>query len=179
MQRFFTCKEYFKALKAIKINPMTAQQHFIGLDVGTKFVGVAVSDAKNKEALPYSIIDLTKLNTSKTNQELTKLCQNYMVQAIVVGIPKSHPHMIRFIEHWINQVWDVEGQDNYLANVPVITQDESLTTNESYEDFAQVNISEGYRSRINKMNKADKTTIDKMSAAVILQRALDKMNKYS
>jgi putative transcription antitermination factor YqgF len=175
MKRFMTCRAYLKTHKVL--NDPTMSRHFLGLDVGSKFIGVAISDYRNEIATPHTVINRTPTNNVQICNELSKQCHDFMVQAIVVGAPLSHPAMIERIQQYINEVWDVNSPHNLLKDIPVIMQDESLSTHESYEEFTQDYREGGYRSRINKMKKSDKEWVDKLSAAKILQRALDKINR--
>lgn len=176
MKRFYTCKGFYKTHKII-VDPYQHTQHFIGLDVGSKFIGVAISDLNNENAIPYSVLHRTSSNQRQMCTQISQLCSSFSAQAVVVGVPFTHPETLERIKLWVNEIWDSTSPNNILKQIPVILQDETFTTNESYEEYTQDYGMQGYRSKINKMKKFDKEWIDRLSAMNILQRALDNLNK--
>lgn len=134
----------------------------LGLDVGSKTVGVAVSDPFGWTAQGLEIIPI---NESKENfglERLGEIINEYEASAVVVGLPKNMDGTIgeRAIASQNYGELIIEKFD-----LPVIYQDERLTT-------AQANrmmIEEGDISR-----KKRKKVIDKLAAMMILQSYLDR-----
>ncbi|GJT47526.1 putative pre-16S rRNA nuclease [Tanacetum coccineum] len=61
--------------------------HLLGLDVGTKYIGVAVSDFNNVLALPYCILDRDDNNMRKTAFEIETLIKKLSIGGLIVGKP--------------------------------------------------------------------------------------------
>ncbi|KAG8078055.1 hypothetical protein GUJ93_ZPchr0007g5830 [Zizania palustris] len=59
----------------------------LGLDVGSKYVGLAVSDEENKIALPLSVVGRTKTNISLMADDFKTLVSKYSLVGFVVGYP--------------------------------------------------------------------------------------------
>lgn len=137
-------------------------KRILGLDVGSKTVGVAVSDPFGWTAQGLEIIQINEAKEQFGLERLGEIIDEYEASAIVVGLPKNMDGTIG--ERAI-------ASQNYGELIiekfalPVIYQDERLTT-------AQANrmmIEEGDVSR-----KKRKQVIDKLAAMMILQSYLDR-----
>lgn len=129
----------------------------LGLDYGTKTVGVAVSDLLGITAQPVETI--TRKSPNKLRQTLARieaLCKEYEVETIVLGYPKN-----------MNNTEGTRAQETVAfkemvekrTGLSVVLWDERLTTMES----ERVLMAGGVR-RENR-----KQVIDQMAAALILQ----------
>ncbi len=139
----------------------------MGLDFGTKTVGVAISDELGITAQPIQTI--TRKSNNKLRQTyaaIEELIEQYEVSSIVVGYPKNMNNTIgeraEACESFKN---DLERR----TGLEVLLWDERLTTVES----ERILIDTGVR-RENR-----KEYIDKMAAAIILQSYLDKISAES
>ncbi|HFR5317772.1 TPA: Holliday junction resolvase RuvX [Streptococcus equi subsp. zooepidemicus] len=133
----------------------------MGLDVGSKTVGVAISDPLGFIAQGLEII---KINENKQDfgfDRLAELVKQYQVDRFVIGLPKN-----------MNNTSGprVEASKAYgdkieeLFHIPVSYQDERLTTVEAERMLIeQADISRGKRKKV----------IDKLAAQLILQNYLD------
>lgn len=137
-------------------------KRILGLDVGSKTVGVAVSDPFGWTAQGLETIQINESKEEFGLKRLGEIIEEYEVSQIVIGLPKNMDGTIgeRAIAsqdygHLITKEFDL----------PTIYQDERLTT-------AQANrmmIEEGDVSR-----KKRKKVIDKLAAIMILQSHLDR-----
>lgn len=139
---------------------------YLGIDYGTKRVGLALSDEEGVLAFPYKILK----NDKTLVDEIHNICGTEDVGAIVVG-----------------ESFDLSGEPNKLMvginsfigeigktlNLPISLQKEFMTTVEA-------------RGRGGKeVNDAKKVTggaqaaADASAAALILQRYLDKINQQN
>ena len=137
-------------------------KRILGLDVGSKTVGVAVSDPFGWTAQGLEIIPINEAKGNFGLERLGEIIDEYEVSAVVVGLPKNMNGTIgeRAIASQNYGELIIEKFD-----LPVIYQDERLTT-------AQANrmmIEEGDLSR-----KKRKKVIDKLAAMMILQSYLDR-----
>jgi len=133
---------------------------FLGLDLGTKTLGVAVSDLTNTIATTIGIIRFEDEEYEKTYEPLKKIIDEYKITDIVLGLPKNMNNSIgfrgeatleykRMLESW------------FSCNI--ITQDERLTTVQATNYMLEANLS----------RKKRKKKIDALAANIILQTYLD------
>lgn len=137
----------------------------IGLDVGSKTVGVAISDPLGWTAQGIEII---KINENEGNfgfPRVLELVKEYQVSHIVVGLPKNMNNTIGPRA----EAAMVYGKElGELAVLPVSYQDERLSTVEAERMLVeQGNVSRNKRKKV----------IDKLAAVMILQNYLDKHSK--
>jgi putative Holliday junction resolvase len=132
-----------------------AKTRILGLDIGDRRIGVAMSDPQGILASPLTIISRT--NEKSDISAILALVDQNQVGVVVVGLPLS---MNGSIGPQAVKVQDFTRQLSQHARVPVEFRDERLTTVDA--------------RRIIKMNrKSRKTKDDAMAAALILQSYLD------
>ena len=137
-------------------------KRILGLDVGSKTVGVAVSDPFGWTAQGLEII---RINEAKENfgiDRLGEIIDEYEVDRVVIGLPKNMDGTIGERAEASLAYGDLVIE---TFNLPVEYEDERLTT-------AQANrmmIEEGDVSR-----RKRKKVIDKIAAMMILQNYLDR-----
>lgn len=133
----------------------------IGLDYGTKTVGVAVSDELGITAQPLETITRTSSKKlRKTLARIESLIKEYDVEKIVLGNPKNmnNTEGDRSVQTEV-----FKEQLERRTGLPVVLWDERLTTAES----ERILISGGVR-RENR-----KAVIDQLAASIILQSYMD------
>ena len=140
-------------------------KRFLGLDLGTKTLGVSVSDLTNTIATSLCIIRFDSEDYNSTKEELNKIIDEYKITDIVLGLPKNMNNSIgfrgeatleykRLLEEWFK--------------INVIMQDERLTTVEATNYMLEANLS----------RKKRKKKIDSLAATIILQTYLDRKGEY-
>ena len=133
----------------------------IGLDYGTKTVGVAVSDELGITAQPLETITRTSSKKlRKTLARIESLIKEYDVEKIVLGNPKN---MNNTEGDRSVQTEAFKEQLERRSGLQVVLWDERLTTAES----ERILISGGVR-RENR-----KAVIDQQAASIIVQRYMD------
>ena len=135
----------------------------MGLDVGSKTVGVALSDAFGWTAQGLETI---KINEEKQDYGFSKLGQiikEHEVSKIVVGLPKNMNGTIG-PRGEASQFFASELEK--LFGLPVILWDERLTTMAAERVLLEADVSRQKRKKV----------IDKMAAVMILQGYLDSQN---
>ncbi len=132
----------------------------VGIDLGTKRVGVAISDPGRILASPYEVV-LRSGDLERDRQRLKAIVEEVDAVAVVVGLPLSMDGSIgRAAEAALAEA---EVLADRLAPVPVETFDERLTTVSADRSMMQ-----------RKMNaQARRKVVDKVAAAVMLQAWLD------
>lgn len=136
----------------------------MGLDVGSKTIGVAVSDLLGWTAQGIETIKINESREELGLDRLKELIEEYEVERIVVGLPKN---MDGSIGNRAEISLDYGKKLERLFSLPVIYQDERLTTMQA----TRMLIEEGNTSR-----KKRKKVIDKLAAVMILQNYLDQQS---
>lgn len=126
----------------------------MGLDVGEKRIGVAVSDSLGYTAQGISTIKREDI------EELKKIVSDYNIGEIVVGLPKN---MDGSIGDQGKKVLDFVEKLKQEIDLPMITWDERLTTKEAEGVLLKADLSRAKRKKV----------IDKLAAVLILQSYLD------
>ncbi len=131
----------------------------LGIDLGSKRIGVALSDSAGTVAVPYEVVTRTK-DRQRDHRRLLELAQEAEVECVVVGMPYS-----------------LDGSEGPAARraraeievlrrvlpVPVETYDERLSTVTADRSLREMQLGAGARRRM----------VDSVAASVILQSWLD------
>lgn len=133
----------------------------MGLDVGSKTVGVAVSDALGWTAQGIETVKIDEENEEFGIERIRELVQQYGVTEFVVGFPKN-----------MNNTIGPRGEaSKAYANLlretfamPVTLWDERLTTMAAERLLIEADVRRKNRKKV----------IDKMAAIMILQGFLDR-----
>ncbi len=136
-------------------------KRILGLDYGSKTVGVAVTDALGWTAQGVEIIRRKSENkTRKTLARIDELVAQYQVELIILG----YPVMLSGDEGVRVEMTKVFKADlERRTGLPVLFRDERLTTVEAYEIMEELGIPK----------KDWKEYVDMIAAQRILQGYLD------
>jgi len=152
------------ALKAL----LPAGQRLLGLDLGEKTIGVAISDPGLTVASPIDTIRRTKF--TEDVKQLAKMMQGREVGGIVVGLPinmdGTQGPRCQSVRHFAENL--VKRADLLGMEAEIAFWDERMST----VAVQRLLIDEADMTR----NKRAQS-VDKMAAAYILQGALDALNK--
>jgi putative Holliday junction resolvase len=145
--------------------PLLAREaRLLGLDVGTKTIGMALSDVTRSVATPYDTIRRSKFTAdAKTIREVVEKNQ---VGALVIGLPLN-----------------LDGSEGPRAQstrafarnlgphveVPMVFWDERLSTAAVERHLIEADVSRKRRAEL----------VDRMAAAYILQGALERLRRIS
>lgn len=132
----------------------------LGLDVGTKTVGVALSDEMGWTAQGIETIRINEERNKFGFERVQELVKQYNVDTIVVGLPKNMNGTIGPRGEACQQYAE---QLRELLGIEVIMWDERLSTMAAERLLISADVS----------RKKRKQVIDKMAAVVILQGYLD------
>lgn len=133
---------------------------YIGLDLGTKTLGVAVSDKTEMIASAITTLRFSENNPEEILDDLTKIMDEYKVGAIVIGLPKNMNNSLGFAAERTKEFVKVL---NNTYDIPVYEQDERLSSVTANNVLLQADIS----------RKKRKSKVDTVAATVILQNYLD------
>ncbi|MBR2603733.1 MAG: Holliday junction resolvase RuvX [Bacilli bacterium] len=132
----------------------------MGLDLGTKTLGIAKSDAMGIIASSYKLLKFENEDYNSLIEPLKEIIINEKIDKLVLGLPKNMDNSMGFAsERSLNFKKLIE--DN--INIEVILQDERLSSVEANN----LMISNGTR------RDKRKEKVDSLAATIILQRYLD------
>ncbi len=147
-------------LKEFKKNQLD-KCRLIGLDLGSKRIGVSICDEKQLIATPFKTI--SRINTLELINELKDIVVENNVKGIVIGNPLN---MDGTSGASAQSVKDISTNISKSINLPVFLWDERLST------VGEFNLSSQLDVNITKKIKK----IDENAAAFILQGAIDYLN---
>ena len=136
---------------------------YLGLDLGSRTLGVSLSDKTGLIASSLKIIHHNE-EYDKLLKEVEELVKEHEIDAVVLGLPKN-----------MNGTIGPKGElslsfkENLEKNltIPIYLQDERLSTVEATNTLIQGNMS----------RKKRKEVIDAVAATIILQSYLDRRDK--
>ena len=133
---------------------------YLGLDLGTKTLGISKSDSMGIIASSYKLLKFENEDYNSLIEPLKDIINDLKIDKIVLGLPKNMDNSLGFAsERSLNFKKLIE--DN--INIEVILQDERLSSVEANNLMIM-----GDTSR-----KKRKEKVDSLAATIILQRYLD------
>ncbi|ALS78940.1 MULTISPECIES: Holliday junction resolvase RuvX [Planococcus] len=132
----------------------------IGLDVGSKTIGVAISDPMGWTAQGIETIKINEAIEEFGMVRLGELIKQYEVTEAVVGYPKNMNNSIGPRAQASERFADLLKE---AYSIPVVLWDERLTTSAAEKMLISADVSRKNRKKV----------IDKMAAVMILQGYLD------
>lgn len=135
---------------------------YLGLDLGTTSLGVAISDKTNTLVSPLTLIKFKKEDYNDALNKLMEIIKDKNISKVVLGLPKNMDNSLGFAaQRSLNFKKILESE-----NVEVILEDERLTTVEAINIMKNNGL-----KRINEQNKTDV-----LSAFLILESYLKRQN---
>ena len=132
----------------------------MGIDLGSKRVGLALSDKMNMIASPFKTIIVK--NEQDLLDQLRLIIIDFKVETIVLGLPLN---MNGEDSAQTKKVREFKSELS-IFNLPVKLEDERLSSVSAKRSLVMQDIKTGH----------NKSEIDKRAAAIILQQFLDKNN---
>ncbi|MEI9900319.1 MAG: Holliday junction resolvase RuvX [Hyphomicrobium sp.] len=132
----------------------------IGIDAGTKTLGLALSDITRTIASPLKVIRRTKFREDAA--DLLQTAAEHRIAGFVLGLPTnldgSAGPRVQATRAFARNL-------NALSELPILLWDERLSTAAAERTLLEADASRRRRAEV----------IDKLAAAIILQGALDRM----
>ena len=133
----------------------------LGLDVGDRRIGIALSDETRFIATPHSVY--TRIGWGPDVKHIKALYEQNQCALIVCGLPRNMDGTVGFQAEKVKAFAEKIRE----AGLPVEFQDERLSTVSAHQALIEGGMRRDGR----------KETVDKVAAAVILQSWLDKQAK--
>ena len=130
----------------------------LGIDFGSKYIGLALSDPSKSLARPFKTIP----GNNKPLEEIKKICQEEEVEKIILGLPKSMDGSIG--PQGEKTLKFKKELEDFLA-IPIELEDERLTSK----------LASDLLKDEKKKIKESKAELNKLAAQLILESYLEKM----
>jgi putative pre-16S rRNA nuclease len=138
---------------------------FLALDVGSKRIGVAVSDELGLTAQPVLTLERRR-NVREDLRSLARLCRRYEVAGIVVGNPLGSDGRIT---PQATKIQTFAAELENLTKLPIHLWDERLTSHEAHQILYEAGHTRQTHGRV----------VDQVAATLILQSFLDEQHRRS
>jgi len=140
-----------------------APPRYLGLDIGTRRIGVAVSDELGLTAQPLLTLE-RRSNRREDLRSLARLCRRFGVAAIVVGNPL---HLSGELSPQAARTQAFAAALGELTGLPIQLWDERLTTREAHQILYEA----GHE------RQKHRKVVDQVAATLILQSYLDEKQR--
>lgn len=132
---------------------------YLALDVGSKRIGVAVSDELGFTAQPVLTLERRR-NPREDLRSIARLCRRYEVAAIIVGNPLGADGQIT---QQAAKIQSFAAELGELAQLPIHLWNERLTSHEAHQILYEAGHARQSHGRV----------VDQVAATLILQSFLD------
>ena len=146
------------------IESLNTSQILVGLDLGTKTLGVAVSDRLKIIASP--LLTIQRKGTKKDILKLQEILKEYEIGGFILGLPLS---LDNSDNKQTQLVRNFNSEINNFFKLPSILWDERFSSDVIFKELRKANIS---KTKI-------KNKLDQQSASYILQGYLDRYRNNS
>ena len=140
----------------------------MGLDVGDKTVGIAVSDELGYTA--QGIMTLERVGIRKDTGKIIDMVKEYGCDTVVIGLPKNLNSSDNIQTEKVREfrtMLENKMRSTGMKDIKIVWQDERLTTVMAERVLIAADVSRSKRKKV----------IDKQAAVIILQSYLDGMIK--
>ena len=134
---------------------------YIGLDLGTKTLGISISDKLGIIASSYTVLRFSNEDYNSLLLPLSKIIKEYEIKTAVLGLPKNMDNSLGFAS---NRSLNFKKLLEDNLGIEVILEDERLSSVESNNIMIMQDTS----------RKKRKANVDKVASTIILQRYLDR-----
>ncbi len=142
----------------------TGTQRLMGIDLGTKTIGLALSDVGRRLATPMETLPRGRFSVDAA--KLLARAKQFDVAAFVVGLPLnmdgSEGRRAQATRAFVRNL-------GVLSPIPCVLWDERLSTAAVHRALIAQDVSRAKRAAV----------IDRMAAAYILQGGLDRLNRLN
>ena len=127
----------------------------VGIDLGEKRIGVAISDSGGSLATPYEVVTRTG-SRDEDHRRIKAIVEEVEAEIVVVGLPLSLDGTEGKAAQGARQEAEAIGQ---IVSVPIELHDERLTTVEAERILKEQGLDAAERRNV----------VDKVAAAILLQ----------
>ncbi len=135
----------------------------VGVDLGSKRIGIAVSDSSGTIASPLVVIARGSSH-SQDHKKIQEIVNEFEAECVVVGLPLT---LTGAVGPAARLALDEIKEMTLSLSVPVHSHDERLTTKTANESMIEAHMNAQARRKV----------VDKIAAAVMLQGWLDHVDR--
>jgi len=143
---------------------LPAHARLLGLDLGTKTIGLALSDVQRQIATPLETIQRVKFGLDAA--ALLKVAEKHQIAGLVIGLPLNmdgtEGPRVQSTRAFVRNLAP-------LTALPIVFWDERMSTLAVTRTLLDADASRAKRAAV----------VDKMAAAYILQGALDRLERLA
>ncbi len=143
---------------------------YLGIDYGSKRVGLSVSDEEGILSFPYKIIK----NNAELAEVIRNICGTENIYSIVLGESYNLSGEPNKLMQKINKF---QNELKLKVKLPIYLEKEFMTTIHARDLFTQIGRKGKDVNNARKITKIKMAAADASAAALILQRFLDRKNK--
>lgn len=132
---------------------------YLGLDLGTKTLGLAISDKTGLIANPYKVLRYTSVEL--LIKELIEIIETEKIGELVLGLPKNMDGSLGFAA---DRSFNFKKELEKNINIPIHLVDERLSTKQAENILIEADMSRKKRKKV----------IDGLAASIILDTFLSK-----
>ncbi len=129
---------------------------YLGIDLGTKTLGVAITDSTGMVARPLKVIRFPREEYDVALKELQEILKEYSVAKIALGLPKNMDGTEGFAS---KRSRNFKEKLEKITTIPIVFVDERLTTIQAENILLEADMS----------RKRRKSVIDGVAAVLILE----------
>lgn len=137
---------------------------YLGLDLGTKTLGVAITDKTRTIARVLKVIHFKSEDYDTALKEVIKIVEEYDIKKIALGLPKNMNNSYGFASE---RSLKFKEKLEKLIDIPIILIDERLSTIEAENILLSADVSREKRKKV----------IDGIAAEIILETLIKKEEK--
>ena len=142
-------------------NKQSTKTRLIGLDLGSKWIGVSICDEYQKIATPFATIE--NKGTNYLISKLKEIIRENNIKGIIIGNPLNMDGSYGKASQSVN---DISKNISKSINVDICLWDERLSTVGAFNITSQLDVNVSKREK----------NIDQNAATFILQGAIDFLN---
>ena len=155
------CQIQSCAVYSENVEAPIASTRYLGLDIGSKRIGVAITDELGLTVQPVLTLN-RRSQTREDIRSIARLCRRYNVSAIVVGDPL---HLSGKVSSQAERVHEFAAELGELAKLPIHFIDERLTSHVAHEMLYEA----GHK------RQQHKALVDQVAAVLILETFLESL----
>ena len=129
---------------------------YLGLDLGTKTLGIAITDKSKILASMLKVIKFPREDYERAVAEVLKVIEEYEIEKIALGLPKNMDNSLGFASE---RSLKFKALLEEKTNIPITLVDERLSTVEAENILLDADLSRGKRKKV----------IDGVAAQIILE----------
>ena len=133
---------------------------YLGLDLGTRTCGIAISDLTHTISSPYKVLHFSDSDYESILPLIKEIVDNEKIGKIILGLPKN---MNNTMGDRCDATIEFKNMLENYVNIEIVLQDERLSTVAAHNYMLEADLS----------RKKRKAKVDGLAANIILQTYLD------